>query len=135
MSPCGPRGGRCGGVQSVAGALLSRLPGGRSGPSGRRRSLIPRHTQVRAGGGPGCLQALPSGGSGLGSPGGSPAPASPAPRGGRRGYAPWTGHHLGQLGAPAPVAPGATLPQTLSSVCPGRGRPGNGVRPVEGVAF
>lgn len=70
--------------RSVAAAPLSRLRGGRSGPSGRRRSLIPRHTQVRAGGGPGCLEALPRGGSGLGLPGGSPARFSRPPAGEKR---------------------------------------------------
>lgn len=84
--------------RSVAAALLYPLPGGRSGPSGRRRSLIPRHTQVRAGGGPGCLKALAGGGSGLGSPGGSPAPAPPAPRGGKEGLRPLNRASLGTAG-------------------------------------
>lgn len=43
---------------SVAVAPLAPLPGGRSGPSGRRRCLSPLHTQVRAGDRPGCPEAL-----------------------------------------------------------------------------
>lgn len=83
--------------RSVAAAPLSRLRGGRSGPSGRRRSLIPRHTQVRAGGEPGCLEALPRGGSGLGLPGGSPARFSCPPRG-KKGLRPLDRASLGTAG-------------------------------------
>lgn len=119
--------------QSVAAAPLSRLRSGRSGPSGRRRSLIPRHTQVRAGGRPGCLEALPRGGSGLGLPGGSPASFSRPPRG-KKGLRPLDRASLGTAGCSSSRC---SRRHTLSDSfpCPGRSRPGNGVRPVEGVAF